>query len=90
MKLLAATLACVLGLVGLAESQGFLGNCTWQSANLTGSLLGMYCNDDDIADYGYQWTCALYVSSLGPLPLPFPQPNTIETHKLPAFTAARI
>ncbi|KAK6841938.1 hypothetical protein PG987_002798 [Apiospora arundinis] len=50
------TLACLLGLVGLVQSQGFLGNCTWQSANLTGSLLGMYCNDDDWANYGYQWT----------------------------------
>ncbi|KAK8056283.1 hypothetical protein PG993_001510 [Apiospora rasikravindrae] len=56
MKLVAATLAGLLGLLGLVESQGFISNCTWQSANLTGNFLGMYCNDDDITDYGYQWT----------------------------------
>ncbi|KAK8049551.1 hypothetical protein PG994_011281 [Apiospora phragmitis] len=56
MKLLSATLACLIGLIGLVESQGFLGNCTWQSANLTGSFLGMYCNDDDIDNDGYQFT----------------------------------
>ncbi|KAK7951453.1 uncharacterized protein PG986_007181 [Apiospora aurea] len=59
MKLVAATLACLLGLVGLVESQGFVNNCTWQSANLTGNFLGMYCNDDDTANDGYQWTCML-------------------------------
>ncbi|KAK7970712.1 hypothetical protein PG988_009785 [Apiospora saccharicola] len=56
MKLLVTTIACFLGFLGLVESQGFLNNCTWQSANLTGSFLGMYCNDDDWADYGYQWS----------------------------------
>ncbi|KAK8082075.1 hypothetical protein PG996_000856 [Apiospora saccharicola] len=56
MKLLVTTIACLLGFLGLVESQGFLNNCTWQSANLTGSFLGMYCNDDDWADYGYQWS----------------------------------
>ncbi|KAK8138625.1 hypothetical protein PG984_002005 [Apiospora sp. TS-2023a] len=59
MKLLVTTLARLLGFLGLVESQGFINNCTWQSANLTGSFLGMYCNDDDWADYGYQWSYPL-------------------------------
>ncbi|KAK8114652.1 uncharacterized protein PG998_000853 [Apiospora kogelbergensis] len=56
MNVFTSILACFLGLLGLVQAQGFVGNCTWQSANLTGSYLGMYCNDDDWTDYSYQWT----------------------------------
>lgn len=94
MKLLAATLVCLFGVSGLVESQGFLGNCTWQSANLTGSFLGMYCNDDDIADYGYQWTCTLYilypVTSLPLLPTHSFPSSAQHAHELFTFATARI
>jgi hypothetical protein len=49
-------LLALLGPVAIS-AQGFVNNCTWRSANLTGSFLGMYCRDDDTAHYGYKWTC---------------------------------
>lgn len=82
MNAFTTTLACLLGLVGLVQSQGFLGNCTWQSANLTGSLLGMYCNDDDWANYGYQWTC-MFAAALSP------EPTSLHICPYPSFTDHR-
>ncbi|KAI1503266.1 hypothetical protein F5X99DRAFT_121797 [Biscogniauxia marginata] len=36
--------------------QGFVTNCTWQTSLLQDNWLGMYCNNDDWADYSYEWT----------------------------------
>ncbi|KAH6648559.1 hypothetical protein BKA67DRAFT_661521 [Truncatella angustata] len=54
MKMLAIVL--FLALLGLVAAQGFLGNCTWRGANLTGTFLGMYCQDDDHVHFDYKWT----------------------------------
>ncbi|KAI1872697.1 hypothetical protein JX265_005577 [Neoarthrinium moseri] len=56
MKLLSSILTLGLALLGLVSAQGFVGNCTWRSANLTDHFLGMYCNDNDWVHFGYKWT----------------------------------
>ncbi|ORY62249.1 uncharacterized protein BCR38DRAFT_486521 [Pseudomassariella vexata] len=59
MKFLITIVTLVVTLLGLANhasAQGFVSNCTWQGANLTGSFLGMYCNDNDWAEFHYMWT----------------------------------
>lgn len=45
---------CAIG--KLANAQDFVTNCTWQTGFLSGSFLGMYCNNDDWARYSYDWT----------------------------------
>lgn len=39
-------------------------NCTWQSGNITGSYLGMYCNDDNWSAFNYVWTCEYFHTGL--------------------------
>ncbi|KAI0109637.1 hypothetical protein GGR51DRAFT_558329 [Nemania sp. FL0031] len=38
------------------RGQGFLANCTWQTAMLVDSYLGAYCNNDNWEIYSYDWT----------------------------------
>ncbi|KAH8160557.1 hypothetical protein CIB48_g7686 [Xylaria polymorpha] len=38
------------------HGQGFLTNCTWQTALLVDNYLGAYCNNDDWEVYNYDWT----------------------------------
>ncbi|KAI1160574.1 hypothetical protein F5B18DRAFT_663766 [Nemania serpens] len=38
------------------RAQGFLANCTWQTALLVDSYLGAYCNNDNWGIYSYDWT----------------------------------
>ncbi|KAI0009134.1 hypothetical protein F4779DRAFT_404555 [Xylariaceae sp. FL0662B] len=54
-SILAAIIAAV-GAAKLANAQGFITNCTWQTGLLSGTFLGMYCNDDNWAQYSYDWT----------------------------------
>ncbi|KAI0899315.1 hypothetical protein F4806DRAFT_452244 [Annulohypoxylon nitens] len=54
---MAAFVTIALGFAGqLANSQGLVTNCTWQTGLLVDSFLGMYCNNNDWADYSYDWT----------------------------------
>lgn len=46
----------VLSLAQHASAQGFLTNCTWQTAQMAGSLLGMYCHNDNWAEFSYDWS----------------------------------
>ncbi|KAK9771856.1 hypothetical protein AB5N19_05554 [Seiridium cardinale] len=55
MQLLTA-LITFLAILGRVAGQGFLGNCTWRGANLTGTFLGMYCEDDDHAHFETKWS----------------------------------
>ncbi|KAI0484809.1 hypothetical protein GGR56DRAFT_44586 [Xylariaceae sp. FL0804] len=50
------TVIASLGIAPLARAQGFINNCTWETGFMSGSFLGMYCNDDDWADFSYDWT----------------------------------
>jgi hypothetical protein len=52
-----ATMITLFATLGHVAAQGFLGNCTWRGANLTGTLLGMYCQDDDHVHFETQWSC---------------------------------
>ncbi|KAI0151887.1 hypothetical protein F4776DRAFT_669763 [Hypoxylon sp. NC0597] len=46
-----------LGIVGqLANAQGLVYNCTWQTGFMVDSFLGMYCNNDNWDEYSYDWT----------------------------------
>ncbi|KAI0136385.1 hypothetical protein BJ170DRAFT_601556 [Xylariales sp. AK1849] len=56
MKHLITVLTAGTTLLSLVSAQGFVQNCTWRSANLTDQFLGMYCNDDNWAQFGYKWT----------------------------------
>lgn len=40
MKLLTTVAVSLLGFGKLTVAQGFMGNCTWRGANLTGTFLG--------------------------------------------------
>ncbi|KAI0880417.1 uncharacterized protein GGS22DRAFT_193342 [Annulohypoxylon maeteangense] len=40
----------------LANAQGLITNCTWQTGLMVDNFLGMYCNNDDWARYSYDWT----------------------------------
>ncbi|KAI1387009.1 uncharacterized protein F4822DRAFT_332286 [Hypoxylon trugodes] len=54
---IAIAIAVFLGAIGrLVNAQGLVTNCTWQTGLLEGSFLGMYCNNDDWAEYAYDWT----------------------------------
>ncbi|KAI0543151.1 hypothetical protein GGR58DRAFT_496615 [Xylaria digitata] len=55
-SIIAALVALAVG--PLAQAQGFLNNCTWQTAMLVDSYLGAYCNNDNWEIYSYDWTCA--------------------------------
>ncbi|KAI3331888.1 hypothetical protein HD806DRAFT_173287 [Xylariaceae sp. AK1471] len=39
-----------------ALAQGFLSNCSWQTAMLVDSWLGAYCNNDHWEVFSYDWT----------------------------------
>ena len=39
-----------------ATAQQFLTNCTWKTARMVGSLLGMYCHNDNWAEFSYDWS----------------------------------
>ncbi|KAI1799103.1 hypothetical protein F4811DRAFT_565849 [Daldinia bambusicola] len=41
---------------GVANAQGLVTNCTWQTGFMSGSFLGMYCNNNNWAEYSYDWT----------------------------------
>ncbi|KAF7520987.1 hypothetical protein G7054_g12582 [Neopestalotiopsis clavispora] len=56
MKLFNTIGVSLVALGGRAVAQGFLGNCTWRGANFTGSWLGMYCLDDNLAIFENKWT----------------------------------
>ncbi|KAI1107736.1 hypothetical protein F4804DRAFT_329140 [Jackrogersella minutella] len=46
-----------LGVAGhLANAQGFIHNCTWQTGLLSQHFLGMYCNDDAWDKWSYDWS----------------------------------
>ncbi|KAI1776522.1 hypothetical protein F4818DRAFT_351864 [Hypoxylon cercidicola] len=45
-----------LGVARLAGAQGIVANCTWQNGFMQDSFLGMYCNNDNWADYSYDWS----------------------------------
>ncbi|KAI1375500.1 hypothetical protein F4677DRAFT_107965 [Hypoxylon crocopeplum] len=51
-----AVLMVALGAGQLVNAQGFITNCTWQTGFMVDSLLGVYCNNDDWANYSYDWT----------------------------------
>ncbi|OTB03125.1 hypothetical protein M426DRAFT_263902 [Hypoxylon sp. CI-4A] len=52
-----AIAAVALGAIGkLANAQDFVTNCTWQTGFMQDKFLGMYCNNDDWAQYSYDWT----------------------------------
>ncbi|KAI1075108.1 hypothetical protein F5B20DRAFT_585683 [Whalleya microplaca] len=53
----------VVGAGKLADAQDFITNCTWQAGILSGSFLGMYCNNDDWEHFYYDWTCGGYRTS---------------------------
>ncbi len=40
----------------LAAAQDFVTNCTWKTAKMSGSVLGMYCHNDNWAHFSYDWT----------------------------------
>ncbi|KAI0404952.1 hypothetical protein F4802DRAFT_206657 [Xylaria palmicola] len=51
----------ITALVALAagpqvRAQGFLSNCTWQTAMLVDGYLGAYCNNDNWEVYSYDWS----------------------------------
>ncbi|KAI1415730.1 hypothetical protein F5Y13DRAFT_207388 [Hypoxylon sp. FL1857] len=55
--LFVAIVAAALGVVvQLANAQGLVYNCTWQTGFMVDSFLGMYCNNDNWAEYSYDWT----------------------------------
>ncbi|KAI1133877.1 hypothetical protein F5Y05DRAFT_400702 [Hypoxylon sp. FL0543] len=57
MMLFATIIAAAVGIVGqLADAQGIVYNCTWQTGFMVDSFLGMYCNNDNWAEYSYDWT----------------------------------
>ncbi|KAK6221044.1 hypothetical protein LQW54_001617 [Pestalotiopsis sp. IQ-011] len=56
MKLLTTVAVSLLGFGKHTVAQGFMGNCTWRGANLTGTFLGMYCQDENVAVFENQWT----------------------------------
>lgn len=56
MKLsITATLAA-LAVGPHVHGQGFLTNCTWQTAMFVDSYLGAYCNNNNWKIYSYDWT----------------------------------
>jgi len=60
------TLVCSAGVLRLvfAADGGFKDNCNVWSAQLEGHDLGMYCENDNTAMYGYNWTW--YATSFPP------------------------
>lgn len=46
----------VFGYGHRTAAQGFVSNCTWKTARMHGSLLGMYCHNDNWRDFSYGWT----------------------------------
>ncbi|OTA52556.1 hypothetical protein K449DRAFT_470445 [Hypoxylon sp. EC38] len=51
------TITVALGTVSqLANAQGLVYNCTWQTGFMVDSFLGMYCNNDNWDEYSYDWT----------------------------------
>ncbi|KAH8675447.1 hypothetical protein BX600DRAFT_507686 [Xylariales sp. PMI_506] len=51
-----ALFSLIIVISGWASAQGFIHNCTWRSANLTSTYLGMYCNTDNWVDFEYTWS----------------------------------
>lgn len=57
MKSFTAITAVVLGAAArVANAQGFVSNCTWQTGFMSDNYLGMYCNNNNWAEYSYDWT----------------------------------
>ncbi|XXG98758.1 hypothetical protein Hte_005088 [Hypoxylon texense] len=56
MTLTAVLATAALGVASLASAQGIVANCTWQNGFMQDSFLGMYCNNDNWADYSYDWS----------------------------------
>ncbi|KAI1435048.1 hypothetical protein GGR50DRAFT_352619 [Xylaria sp. CBS 124048] len=54
----ASIVAVFVALAGCptAHAQGFLTNCTWQTAILVDSYLGAYCHNDNWQAFDYDWT----------------------------------
>ncbi|KAK7757761.1 hypothetical protein SLS62_000139 [Diatrype stigma] len=53
---IASMVLVVLGFGQQAVAQGFVSNCTWKTARMSGSFLGMYCHNDNWAHFSYGWT----------------------------------
>ncbi|RYO79044.1 hypothetical protein DL766_009478 [Monosporascus sp. MC13-8B] len=53
---LIALVLTVLGVCRMTAAQDFVTNCTWKTARMVDSYLGMYCNNDNWAHYSYGWT----------------------------------
>ncbi|KAI1456954.1 hypothetical protein F4805DRAFT_430692 [Annulohypoxylon moriforme] len=52
-----AVITVAIGIASqLANAQGLVSNCTWQTGLMVDQFLGMYCNNDDWARYSYDWT----------------------------------
>ena len=76
------TAVAVLGGSGLfplsaALDGGFKDNCNIYSAQLIGQDLGMYCNNDNTAMFGYNWT---WCASTFPVSVHPPQTPEALTH----------
>ncbi|KAI2628333.1 hypothetical protein GGS21DRAFT_238707 [Xylaria nigripes] len=56
MKALIAAGLVVLAAGPGANAQGFLTNCTWQTAMLVDSYLGTYCHNNNWQAYSYDWS----------------------------------
>ncbi|KAI1814620.1 hypothetical protein GGS20DRAFT_401209 [Poronia punctata] len=56
MKFTISAALVALAVSSCARAQGFISNCTWQTAMLVDSYLGAYCNNNNWQIYSYDWT----------------------------------